>query len=222
MTSPDVRVLLFDGRSVPRRLRDIPAEPIADPAQVDDAIGTARRVVVVGGDGALATVLTRLMRTERLDVEVAYVPRWRTSATRAYRLPTGRRAARNASAGPVREVPLIRDDAGRVIVGAALWVAATDLQKGTPPAPLVGEGIVDDTVLFDGEVTAVRVEPIGTMPGLRASVLSARMRPRRWVTGRAAQLGTTGAFVVRDGDLAARSVKRSTIYRHVDGWRVVG
>ena len=76
-------------------------------------------------------------------------------------------------------------------------------------------------VLFDGEATAVRIEPIGTMPGLRAAVLSPRMRPRRWVTGRAAQLGTTGAFVVRDGDLSTRTVRRSTFYRHTEGWLAV-
>jgi hypothetical protein len=47
------------------------------------------------------------------------------------------------------------------------------------------------------------------------------MRPRRWVTGRAAQLGTTGAVVVRDGVAAARPVKRSTFYRHTKGWLAV-
>lgn len=73
-------------------------------------------------------------------------------------------------------------------------------------------------MLFDGEVTGVRIEPTGTMPGLRATVLSRHMRPVRWVAGRAAQLGTTGAFVVRDGELTSRPVRRSTFYRHIQGW----
>ena len=34
-----------------------------------------------------------------------------------------------------------------------------------------GEAVVDDTVLFDGEVTGVRIEPTPTMPGLRAAVI---------------------------------------------------
>jgi hypothetical protein len=64
----------------------------------------------------------------------------------------------------------------------------------------------------------VRIEPTETMPGLRASVLTSRMRPKRWVTGRAAQLGTDGALVVRDGVAAQKSVRRSTFYRHTEGW----
>jgi hypothetical protein len=47
------------------------------------------------------------------------------------------------------------------------------------------------------------------------------MRPRRWVTGRAAQLGTTAALVVRDGVAAPRPVRRSTFYRHTQGWLAV-
>jgi hypothetical protein len=51
--------------------------------------------------------------------------------------------------------------------------------------------------------------------------LTGRMRPRRWVTGRAVQLGTTGALVVRDGVAAPRPVRRSTFYRHTQGWLAV-
>jgi 2-methylcitrate dehydratase PrpD len=76
-------------------------------------------------------------------------------------------------------------------------------------------------MLFDGEVTGVRIEPLPDLPGLRASVLTARMRPRRWVTGRAAQLGTTAALVVRDGVAGPRTIKRSTFYRHTQGWLAV-
>ncbi|MGK2870047.1 MAG: peptidase M50, partial [Mycobacterium sp.] len=166
-------------------------------------------------------VLGRLMRADRLAVEVGFVPRWRTAATRSYGLPSGRRAARAARAHSATRGPLIRDDSGRVLVGAGLWVGETGLEKGTPPSALRGEAVVDDTVLFDGDATAVRIEPIGTMPGLRAAVLSGRMRPKRWVTGRAAQLGSPRAFVVRDGELGTRAVRRSTVYRHTAGWLAV-
>jgi hypothetical protein len=64
----------------------------------------------------------------------------------------------------------------------------------------------------------VRVEPTEGMPGLRASVTGGR---KRWVAGRAAQLGTTGATVVRDGVPAPRIVRRSTFYRHTEGWLLV-
>jgi hypothetical protein len=105
-----------------------------------------------------------------------------------------------------------------VIVGAAHWVGEAGLEKGSAPAKLEGEAVVDDTLLFSGGVTAVRIEPMDTLPGLRACVMSRHMRPGRWVTGRAAQLGTPGAFVVRDGVFTARPVRRSAFYRHTQGW----
>jgi hypothetical protein len=65
----------------------------------------------------------------------------------------------------------------------------------------------------------VRIEPIATPPGLRARVVDGRSR--RWLTGRAAQLGSTGAAVVRDGVPAPRAARRSTFYRHTEGWLLV-
>lgn len=187
ITTPAV-VLALRGRRLPRALRGLPV--------VDGPDAPCRRLIVVGSDADLASVLTRLMRTDRLDVEVAHVRRpWQ---------------ARRAVRGTATRVPLIRDDTGTVVVGAAEW-------RGDPAGqPLHGEAIVDDTVLFDGEAAGVRIEPTDTMPGLRAAVLGAR--PRRWVAGRAAQLGTTGAVVVRDGIPAPRPVRRTTCYRHTEGW----
>lgn len=184
-------VLVFGGRRVPRGLRDLPAADV-------EAVTEYRRVVVVGSHADLATVLTRLLRADRLDVEVAHVARpWR---------------ARRARTGAAIRVPLIRDETGTVVTRAAYWL---------PPEgerTIRGEAVTDDIVLFDGEVTGVRIEPTTTMPGLRASVLSRHMRPGRWVSGRAAQLGTTAALVVRDGVTAPRQVRRSTFYRHTEGW----
>lgn len=197
MATNDVGVLLFGGRRTPRALRGLPT------ISVDQATDF-RRLVVVGADKDLAAVLKQLLRADRLDIEVAQVRRSWT--------------ARRALTGSATRVPLIRDETGSVIVGAAVWVGEQGLEKGDPPAKLTGEAVVDDTVLFDGEVTAVRVEPIPDQPGLRATVLTRHMRPSRWVTGRAAQLGTPGAFVARDGEMSARPVKRSTFYRHTQGW----
>jgi hypothetical protein len=168
---------------------------------------------VVGVDADLATVLTRLLRAGRLDVEVGYAPRRRTAATRVYRVPAGRRAARRARRGSAGRVPLIRDETGTAIVGAAHWRPAHDEQL------LHGEAIVDDAVLFDGEVAGVRIEPTATLPGLRARVWGGESR--RWLAGRAAQLGTTGAAVDRDGVPAPRAARRSTFYRNTEGWLLV-
>jgi len=192
LTTTDVVVLRFGRRRLPRPLRGLPM------AGLDDITG-CRRVVVVGSDADLATALTRLVRSERLDIDVAHVRR--------------PRHARRAATGEAQRVPLIRDETGTVIVRAAYWLPP-DAQADT----INGEAVVDDTLLFDGEATGVRIEPIPTMPGLRASALSSRMRPKRWVTGRAAQLGTDAALVVRDGVPAPRPVRRSTFYRHTEGW----
>lgn len=198
---------------VPRPLTGLPVLCIGGPAEMDAAVGKYRRLVVVGADADLATVLTRLLRLDRLDVEMGYAPHRRTAATRVYRLPTGRRAARRARRGSARRVPLIRDETGVVIAGGAVWQGAE--------GPLRGEAVVDDATLFDGEVAGVRVEPIAMPPGVRAAVLTRRGRPRRWLSGRAAQLGTTGAVVVRDGVRAALPVRRSTFYRNIEGWLLV-
>ncbi|MCI4673709.1 peptidase M50 [Candidatus Mycolicibacterium alkanivorans] len=198
MTNNQLAVLRFGDRRVTRSLAPLPCHDIAAGTDVDAALEGVRRVVVVGDDVDLATVLTRLMRIERLDVEVAHVP--------------GLLGSRRAKHAVAQRVPLIRDETGAVLVGAALWL---------PPdgASVVhGEAVVDDEVLFDGDAPGVRIEPTSTMPGLRASVLSGGMGPRRWSGGRAVQLGTTGARVVREGVPVTREVKRSAFYRHVTGW----
>ncbi|KAA0111478.1 peptidase M50 [Mycolicibacterium sp. P1-5] len=198
MTNINIAVLRFGGRRLPRALASLPCHNGDDTAGIDAAAQVAARVVVVGSSADLAVVLTRLMRIERLDVEVAPVPRWR--------------GARRAITGVAQRVPLIRDETGSVVVEAAFWL---------PPGEdrvIQGEAVVDDQVLFDGEATAVRIEPTASMPGLRAAVLTGRMRPRRWLTGRAVQLGATGARVMRDGVLLPREAKRSAFYRHTTGW----
>ena len=200
MIKTGITVVRFGGVELPRALRSLPSADAHDGATIDSAVRDARRLIVVGAESDLAAVLTRLMRSERLDVEVAHV--------------RGRRGARRAVTGTARRVPLIRDDSATALAGAAVWL---------PPAgeaAIRGEAVVDDAVLFDGDVAGVRIEPTTAQPGLRAAVLGGW--PRRWVGGRAVQLGTTGARVVRDGVPGAREVTRSTFYRHTTGWlRVV-
>ncbi|KAA8957733.1 peptidase M50 [Mycobacterium sp.] len=201
MNTVDVAVLVFGGRRVPRSLTGLAVRGAEGPAEIDAVVGACRRVVVVGDAVNLAAVLTRMLRTERLDVEVGYAPnRW---------------AARRARCGAARRVPLIRDETGQAIVGSARWVPPGNTRV------LHGEAVVDDTVLFDGDVAGVRIEPTRTLPGLRAAVVSATGRPGRWVPGRAAQLGSTGAVVLRDGVAAPHPVRRSVFYRHVQGWLLV-
>jgi hypothetical protein len=213
--TPSAAVLVFGDLPAPRPLTGLPMHRLEDLAAIDP--DPYRRLIVVGNDADLAAVLTRLLRAERLNVEVAYVPQRRTTATRVYRLPAGRRAARRARRGSARRVPLIRDDTGSVIVGRASWLPPDGIRKGSS---VHGEAVVDDTVLFDGDAAEVWIEPTLGLPGLRAT-LNGTGPWRRWISGRAAQLGTTGVTVVRDGVPAARTARRSTFYRNVEGWLLV-
>ncbi len=185
-------VAVFGPPQVPRPLRRLPPVDL-------DTVAECRRVIVVGTYRDLSMVLTRLLKADRLDVEVAHVRR--------------RWQARRALSGPARRVPLIRDETGTVLTEMACWLPPEGEQA------VRGEAIVDDTVLFDGLAAGVRVEPTLSMPGLRARVLSPG---GRWVAGRAAQLGTPSARVVRDGQAAPRPVRRCTFYRNTQGWLRVG
>lgn len=198
MITADVVVLLFGGRRLPRPLAGLAAHAVDGTDDIDAAIERCGRLIVVGSEADLAAALTRLLRADRLDVEVGHAARWWM--------------ARRARRGTAGRVPLIRDETGHVIVGSAEW-------RGEDGAPLHGEAVVDDTQLFDGDAAGVRIEPTHAMPGLRACVI--RPGRHRWVVGRAAQLGTTGATLVRDGTEAAKIVRRSTFYRHTQGWLLV-
>ena len=112
----EITVLRFGGRRLPCPLGSLRCRGDRRLAVyrriLDEAIRDARRVVVIGDDADLAAVLSRLLRTDRLDIEVAY--------------PGGRPgnwfSARRAVRGRARRVPLIRDDTGTVLVGSALWL----------------------------------------------------------------------------------------------------
>lgn len=174
------------------------------------------RLIVVGDDDAFAAALTRLMRTDRLHVELAYVPEERTDATHAYGLRTGSKAAAIAVSGVARPTPLIRDDAGIALVGEAVVYGSEHAGE------LIGEAYVDNERLFSGTVPGMRIVPTPELPGLRATVDKRRwFGGHRWLTGRAVQLGSPAAVLTRDGVRAPRPVKRSTFYRHDQDWLLV-
>jgi hypothetical protein len=202
-----VVALVFGDRRTPRALADLTALQVPPDGAPTIPDGTVR-IIVVGDHADLSATLARLLRDDRLDVEVGFVP----PLTRG-----GLGAARRARDGVAQRVPLIRDETGAVIVRSARW-----LPSGGDA--ITGEAVVDDTVLFDGQSAGVVIEPLAGMPGLRARALGAgRSGPGRgWVAGRAAQLGSTGVLVERDGVAAARPARRSAFYRHIQGWLRVG
>ncbi|MET8655029.1 hypothetical protein [Nocardia aurea] len=214
-------VLRCDGVPVPIALAALPTtQTAAVPATsvIDEllpvlAADSLPRLIVLGEDAALAGVLTHLMKTERLHVEIGYVPIDKTYGSRAYQTGTGNAAAKRAIEGRATETPLIRDDTGTVLVGRATITGVDD-------AKLEGEAYVDDTLLFTGKVRTMQISPTLYLPGVRAAVRRG-IRKRTWVEGRAAQLGTPGAVVTRDGIRTERPVPRSTFYRHHESWYLV-
>jgi len=205
-------------------------------AEVDALAAGARRVVVVGDDADLAAVLVRLLRDERLDVELAYVPAAPTAATRVWGLPHGALAATLALTGVAACSVLVRDDNGGVLVGGGTL-------RGVEGVPLRGEAYADDTLVFSGEVSELRVRPAPAGPGVQVVAVGVprlrRLRRRLRsggipggaargsevaagaVAARAVQLGSTGCEVVRDGVRLEQAVTRWALYRHTDDWLLV-
>ncbi|MEO6880308.1 MAG: peptidase M50 [Mycobacteriaceae bacterium] len=187
----------------------VPARPGSE--HVDPLLEHVHRLVVLGDDADVAAVLLRLLRTERLDVEVAVVGVRATALTRTWSLPTGPPAARAALRQAARVTPLLRTTQGGVVAGEATV-------RGLGGAALHGEAYADDALLFSGDVPAVQV---GTGDqGVRARVRG-RVRRGPWLSARALQLGSTGADVITDGVPQGDRVPRWSFYRHTVDWRLV-
>jgi hypothetical protein len=180
-----------------------------------------RRVVVAGTDADLAAVLLRLLRTDRLGVEVAYLPAERSPATTAWGLPTGAEAAALAVTGSASPVPLVRDDSGGVLVGRG---EIRDIR---------GECYCDETLVLRGRARRLVVTPGprgiavragwgGRAPDGRVRAVPARAsRGTGSAVGRAVQVGCAPATVVANGVPHPRPVPRWTWYRHTADWLLV-
>ena len=178
------------------------------------------RLVVAGTDADLAAVLTRLLRRERLDVEVAYVPdgRGRSAAARCWGLPGGGGYVLDAPAVPV---PLVRDDSGGVLAGRA------EIPR------LRGECYADETLVLRGRGhlvveagprgVGVRASRTGRGPDGRVREVSQSARAGRGsATGaRAVQVGGAEFIPLLDGIPHPRPVHRWAWYRHTTAWLLV-
>jgi len=193
---------------------ELPGRP--DRSSVDPVLRerAPRRVVVAGDDADLAAVVVRLLRTERLHVEVAYVPAGPTPATRAWGLPHGQAAAELATAGHAAPVPLVRDDSGGVLVGRG------------EIGGLIGECWCDEHLVLRGRAPRLVVVPgpagiaVRAGHGRRAPDGQVRALPPKIATGRgsavgrAVQIGGEPMTVVNDGIAHPRPVPRWTWFRH--------
>ncbi|MGH3767775.1 MAG: hypothetical protein ACRDTX_21960 [Pseudonocardiaceae bacterium] len=190
----------------------VPARPGREELDPLLAALTGRRVVVCGTDADLAAVVLRLLRTEILPtVAVGYVPVEVSSAVaRLWDLPTVPAAAASlALHGDPDPVPLVRDDAGGVLVGRGVV------------APLDGVAYCDDEVVLRGCASRLEVTPDREF-GLEVRVVRRGLitRRARSATGRAMQLGCAPTDVWCDG-VAGRITDRWTWYRHTEDWQLI-
>lgn len=210
----------------------VPARPgKADVDPLLDRLGE-RRLVVTGTDADLAAVVLRLLRTERLaSVQVGFVPVLGESSTprgtksgvksgvaAVFDLPTeSERALKLALHGEPDPVPLIRDDAGGVLVGLG--------ELG----PVRGVAYCDDTRVLRGQAARLEVSPDPTAgPDTSADGLLVRVwrgglfrRGPAEFQGRAVQIGCAAAPLVRNGVPHEEPVRRWTWYRHTTDLRLV-
>ncbi len=191
----------------------VPARPGRDDlADVLDGLD-GRRLVVCGTDADLAAVVLRLLRTELLPtVPVGYVASEAPSAVaRLWGLPVAPADAAAVALGAApRPVPLLRDDAGGVLVGLGAVRAVR------------GVAYCDDEPVLRGAATRIEVTP-DPRHGLLVRVVSRRLLRRRVrvAAGRAVQLGCRPTEVVRDG-VPDRTRDRWTWYRHTEDLRLAG
>ena len=192
--------------------------PTLAPQQPDEPL----RIVVVGTDAALSTVLTRLMRIDALWAQIGFIPTAPSTAAENWGLPGDTASALTlATEGAVHPVPLIRDDSGTAVAGSA---TITPFEG----RDFVGEVIVDDHVLLSGNnELGARLVPMLDAPGIAA------VRYKRgWFgrvgadtsslsTGRAVQAGGVKLKVTVDGVDRPRPVDKVTFYRHLRDLQIV-
>ena len=199
------------------RLPAVPSRDELDP--VLDQLG-GRRLVVHGTDAALAAVVQRLLRTSRLgEVPVGFVPAEPSSAAAAaWGLPrVAEKALLVALNGEPERAPLIRDDAGGVLVGLGLL------------RPVRGVIYCDDHLVLRGQAGRVEVtpDPVAgpdtSRGGLVVRVVRTGLLGRRVTTaeGRAVQIGCIPTVVQRNGQPYERPSDKWTWYRHTQDWRLV-
>jgi hypothetical protein len=168
-------------------------------------------LIVVGTDADLAAVVLRLLRKEKLTgTPVGFVPAAPGSeVARRWGLPLDpTRALEVALTAEPDPVPLVRDDAGGVLVG-----------KGTIHS-VRGVAYCDDFVALRGSARSIEVWP-DRADGLAVRVRKGLFKSAETVTSRAFQIGCTPTRPRYDGVEHPRPVERWTWYRHTEDLRLI-
>ena len=177
-----------------------PRDTALAPAESADAL------VVRGPVHALSAVLGRLLKAGRsAQVPVA----WEPSSDRD---SVGLARALGIGTGDPRDLTLVRDDHGGVLLHHGRLEAAGDGRRAL--SRRIGlQAHHDDIKVADGEITRIDVRPEWqAVDTIAVTVMTLPLRPTRQTTGRALQVASDPARIVRDGVPYPRSVTRWTWY----------
>lgn len=169
-----------------------------------DALLTGR-VLVIGDDADLAAVVHRLDTRRLLSaVIVAYIPLANGPLADLWSLPTGVAAVRLARFGDPDLVPLLRSDAGDVLVGEATI------------GPVRGPVLVDGYRMLNGIARGLVIQPdrdgvIVTVVPRRIGVFGRRPASR---TGTEVTIETAPATLITDGYEHPEQVEHCHYSRH--------
>ncbi|MFQ1002031.1 hypothetical protein [Modestobacter sp. SSW1-42] len=173
---------------------------------VASVVDGAEEVHVLGPVPALSAVLARLWKTDRLPaVPVGWEPAdEKNSLALARSLGVG--------GGGERELPLVRDDHGGVLLHSGR-VAALGEPRRALGRRFGAQAYCDDTRVADGLVTRIDVRPDWTaVDRLAVAVTTLPLRRVGRTGGRALQLACEPAQVTRDGVPFDREVTKWTWY----------
>ena len=171
-----------------------------------EPVGVADAVVVRGPVAALSAVLAALLRAGRTgEVPVAWEP-GRDKASDALARDLG------IGSGDPRDLSLVRDDHGGVLLHHGRIEAAGTGRRSL--SRRVGlQAHHDDIRVADGEITRIDVRPDwSAVDTIGVTVMTLPLRPTRQTSGRALQVASDPARIVRDGVAYPRPVTRWTWY----------
>ena len=191
--------------SVELDLRRLEAGEAPRPGDVA-AAADADALRVRGPVPALAGALQVLLKAER----TALVPvAWEPAADKA---SVALARAIGVGTGEQRELGLVRDDHGGVLLQHGRIEAAGDGRRSLSRR-LGLQAYHDDIKVADGEITRIDVRPDWeAVDTIGVTVMAQPLRPTRHTSGRALQMASDPARIVRDGVAYPRPVSRWTWY----------
>jgi hypothetical protein len=169
-------------------------------------VAEATSLLVRGPVPALAGALTVLFKAGRTaDVPVS----WEPTADKA---AAGLARALGVGSGEPRDLTLVRDDHGGVLLHHGR-IEAAGTGRRSLSRKLGLQAHHDDIKVADGEITRIDVRPDWTaVDTIGVTVMTQPLRPTRQTSGRALQVASDPARIIRDGVAYPRPVTRWTWY----------